>query len=210
MFTQKIYINNKPLVLTTDAKAYVAANAIAAGYLLFTGAFTRNYRLAIQHMEKRGTLGAIIEDESVQSLQESLYELYAPIDAAGGVVENENGGVLMIYRRGKWDLPKGKRDFGEDMAECALREVSEETGLETLSITEKIGDTYHVYSQGGENLLKTTAWYKMKGSAKDKLVPQEEENIMEARWVAQKDMDTIVYKSYEAIREVLHLAGYKW
>lgn len=210
MFTQKIYVNNKPLVLTTDAKTYMQDNAMATGYLQFTGAFTRNFRLALQHLEKPGTLGAIIEDISPNSLQQSLYELYEPIDAAGGVVENENGAVLMIYRRGKWDLPKGKRDEGEDMATCALREVSEETGLTKLKLAEKIGNTYHVYSQGGQNLLKCTAWYKMKGSVKDTLVPQKEENIIEAKWVDATEMKMIVYKSYEAIREVLILAGLKW
>ncbi len=210
MFIQKIYINNKPLILTTDAKAYIATHTIAAGYMLFTGAFTRNFRLAIQHLEKITGLGAIIEDVSAGSLQEVLYELYTPIDAGGGVVVNEDGGVLMIYRRGKWDLPKGKRDDGEDIATCALREVEEETGLKTLSLTEKICDTYHVYAQGGANLLKCTSWYKMKGSVKDKLVPQQEENILEARWIAEKEMPDVVYKSYEAIREVLQAAGYKW
>jgi len=50
----------------------------------------------------------------------------------------------------------------------------------------------------------------MKGSVKDKLVPQQEENILEARWISEKEMPDIVYKSYEAIREVLHAAGYKW
>jgi 8-oxo-dGTP pyrophosphatase MutT (NUDIX family) len=209
-FVQKIYYNNKPLILTTDSKSYIAEHAIAAGYQLLTGAFTRNFRLATEHLDKLTSLGVIIEDVSQQSLQEQLYQIYAPIDAGGGVVFNEGGAVLMIFRRGKWDLPKGKRDDGEAIDYCALREVSEETGLEQLTLGEKICDTYHVYSQKGEKLLKCTTWFAMYGTSKETLKPQKEENIIDARWIKVSEMGPIVFKSYEAIREVLHAADVRW
>ncbi len=153
-FAQKIYYNNKPLILTTSREDYIKEHAIAEGYLSFTGAFPRNYRLAIQHLEKTGSLGALIEDVSERSLLEEMHDIYQPIDAGGGVVVNEHGQILMIYRRGKWDLPKGKRDDGEDIAACALREVSEETGLQKLELAEKIGDTYHIYAQSKKKLAE--------------------------------------------------------
>lgn len=209
-FAQKIYINNKPLILTTDARAYIAEHPVAEGYIYFEGAFPRHFRLALQHIGKAGTLGAIIEDFSPESLQEELHELFTPIDAGGGVVTNEHNQVLMIYRRGMWDLPKGKCDEGEEIDACALREVSEETGLQKLKLGEKICDTYHVYSQNKQNLLKRTAWYKMKGTVKEEPVPQAEENIQEVRWVKNEDLPLIVFKSYEAIREVMQKAGVKW
>lgn len=146
-FEQKIYYNNKPLILTNDTREYKSHNPIASGYMGFTGAFPRNFRLAFQHLDKIGSLGVIIEDISPASLQKELHALYEPIEAGGGVVENEEGDILMIYRRGKWDLPKGKRDDGEDIAACALREVAEETGLQQLQLGEKICDTFHIYSQ---------------------------------------------------------------
>lgn len=209
-FEQKIYINNKPLVLTTDADYYIDEHPVAGGYLRFEGAFPRNFRLALEHISKPGSMGALIEDFSPRSLQEELHELYTPIDAGGGVVLNESGHVLMIYRRGKWDLPKGKCDEGEDIADCALREVSEETGLKKLKLGEKICDTYHVYSQNRQNLLKCTAWYRMKGTIKEDLVPQAEENIQDVRWIPADELAPIVYKSYEAIREVIQQSGITW
>lgn len=209
-FAQKIYYNNKPLILTNDAREYISTHEIAGGYLAFTGAFSRNFRLAFQHLDKVNTLGAIIEDISQSSLQKELHKLYEPIEAGGGVVVNEAGAVLMIYRRGKWDLPKGKCDEGEAIAECAVREVSEETGLQNLQLGEKICDTYHIYSQKKQNLLKCTTWYKMKGTSKDVLQPQQEENIQEARWIPAADLRPLVYKSYEAIREVLQQGGFSW
>ncbi|HYD20345.1 MAG TPA: NUDIX domain-containing protein [Flavipsychrobacter sp.] len=209
-FAQKIYYNNKPLILTTDSKEYIKEHTIAAGYMLFTGAFIRNFRLAVQHLEKITALGAIIEDDSEKSLQKELYNLYNPIAAGGGVVFNEDGAVLMIYRRGKWDLPKGKCDEGEEIDYCALREVSEETGLQQLTLGEKVCDTYHVYSQNGQSLLKCTTWFAMYGTTHEKLTPQKEENILEAKWIHPSNMGPVVFKSYEAIREVLREAGVKW
>lgn len=209
-FAQKIYINNKPLVLTTDATAYIQAHPIAKGFLRLEGAFPRSFRLALQHIHHMGTLGAIIEDFSEDALMGELYDHYEPVNAGGGVVVNEHDEVLMIFRRGKWDLPKGKCDEGEAIDACALREVSEETGLQQLHLGDKICDTYHVYSQNRQNLLKRTTWYFMKGTVKEQPVPQAEENIQEVKWVKHEDLSNIVYKSYEAIREVILAAGVKW
>lgn len=209
-FIQKIYYSNKPLILTTDSKQYIAQYPAAKNYICVTGAAEQHYKLALQQLEQPKTEGVIMEDESPERLHEELFKLYKPIDAGGGVVVNEHAEVLMIYRRGKWDLPKGKRDEGEDIAACALREVSEETGLQQLTLDEKICETYHVYSQYGENLLKRTVWYRMKGTLQEQLVPQEEENILEARWIAEKDLAPIMAKTYDAIHEVMQQAGYKW
>ena len=54
--------------------------------------------------------------------------------AAGGLVTNDKNELLIMFRRGKWDLPKGKLDEGETIEACALREVREETGIEHLEL----------------------------------------------------------------------------
>ena len=210
IFTQKIYYNDKPLILTTDSEGYINQNPTAELYTFFHGATMRNFNQALQHLEMPGAKGGIIEDVSAISIQECLKDLYAPIDAGGGIAYNEDGAILMIFRRGKWDLPKGKRDEGETMEECALREVREETGIKNLTLDTKICDTYHVYAQNNELMLKRTSWYKMKASVTEKLKPQKEENIIEARWVSEKDLAPLALKTYEAVREVLKTAGLKW
>lgn len=209
-FSQKIYLNDKPLILTIDKESYISNNPAAKAYTFYSGASLQNYTRAIQQLEKQGAAGAIIEDASQGALLTQLQALYKPIDAAGGVVFNERNEFLMIYRRGKWDLPKGKLDKGETIEVCALREVSEETGVETLSIESKICDTYHIYSQYNEQLLKRTAWYRMKGTSADKLNPQKEENILEARWVNELGLPALAAKSYEAVRDVLRSAGLRF
>ncbi len=209
-FTQKIYYANKPLILTNSGSAYMKQYPKAEGYLCFRGATSRNFERAFNHLDEPGTAGTIVIDDSLEKLQKELYKLYEPVEAGGGVVFNEDGEVLMIFRRGMWDLPKGKKDDGEDITTCAVREVSEETGLSSIELGDKLCDTYHIYSMGNKNLLKCTAWYKMTGTNADKLEPQEEENIEEARWVSEQDMAPVVYKTYEAIREVLREAGVNW
>jgi 8-oxo-dGTP pyrophosphatase MutT (NUDIX family) len=206
-FARTIWYHNKPLVLTSNAEAYCRAHPVAEGYLHLEGAFPRHYRLAFRHLEKAIGLGAIIEDASEGALMHGVHERFAPIDAGGGVVQNESGHVLMIYRRGKWDLPKGKRDEGEDIATCAVREVEEETGLHGVELREKVCDTYHIYSQRGQDLLKRTAWYLMSASGDQKLTPQAAENILEVKWITPEAMGPVLFKSYEAIRQVLECAG---
>ena len=45
-------------------------------------------------------------------------------------VENNDGEILMIVdeKSNQWELPGGGLDIGEDLTECAVREVKEETG----------------------------------------------------------------------------------
>ncbi len=186
------------------------ANPVSEMYQFFSGATLKSFTQALQFMDRPGNAGAIIEDVSEEALQDQLHAMYRPIMAGGGLVYNEEGALLMIYRRGKWDLPKGKLDEGENIAECALREVSEETGLRQLRLGDKLSDSFHIYVQDGEQYLKQTVWYTMYGTSTDLLKPQKEENIMEARWVVEKELGTHASRSYEAIREVLKTAGLKW
>jgi 8-oxo-dGTP pyrophosphatase MutT (NUDIX family) len=210
LFARKIYINNKPLILTNSSRLFTEKYPVAGGYLVLSGAFPRNFRLAKQHLLTATGIGALIEDISIKALKEGLGNSFDSIEAAGGVVSNPDGGVLMIYRRGKWDLPKGKRDDGETVEDCAMREVMEETGLPELQLGDKICETYHVYEQGGTELLKTTHWYRMNTAAAHELVPQKEENILEARWVAERKLGQYVHRSYEAIKEILLASGKQW
>jgi 8-oxo-dGTP pyrophosphatase MutT (NUDIX family) len=209
-FTQKIYLNNKPLILTNSAEQFTMKNPASVGYLFLKGAFVHNFRLAKKHLETPHSLGVVIDDVSPAALQKELHEAFIPTIAGGGVVTDPAGQVLMIYRRGKWDLPKGKQDEGETIAHCAQREVTEETGLAELLVGDKICETYHVYTYGIQDLLKITHWFQMKVSKTLPLYPQKEENITEARWVPEQELTTYLQQSYEAIKEVLTAAGKKW
>src|SRR6185369_1375331 len=110
------------------------------------------------------------------------------IIAAGGLVTNDNNQLLMIFRRGKWDLPKGKLDKGETIEECAVREVEEETGLKNVQLGALIGITYHEYFDRWlkKQAIKESHWYKMKVSGETTLIPQMEEDITEITWADEQ------------------------
>jgi 8-oxo-dGTP pyrophosphatase MutT (NUDIX family) len=133
---------------------------------------------------------------------QSLFRL---ISAAGGAVTNPDGKYLFIFRRGSWDLPKGKIDPGETPPAAALREVEEETGLSQLDLGPHLLDTWHTYQQNGKKILKTTHWFLMK-TKQSKLQPQLEEDIEQAVW---EDLDVFLQKPnkvYGNILDVLQAA----
>ena len=110
------------------------------------------------------------------------------IQAGGGLVENEKGEVLFMYRRGKWDLPKGKLDPGESLEDCAIREVKEETGIRKLELQRFLMVTEHNYQERGSRFLKETHWWLMKADSNQPLIPQAEEEITELKWIGKSEI----------------------
>lgn len=130
----------------------------------------------------------------------SLLEKADIVIAGGGIVFNDRGELLLIFRRGKWDLPKGKIELKEEIRDGAKREVEEETGVKVEIIDEKPCTTYHAYKLKGKNSIKETSWYKMKALNGDKkLVPQTEEDIEQAVWVKPSDLAKYKDISYPLI-----------
>jgi len=125
------------------------------------------------------------------------------IIAAGGVVRNEAGEILLQLRKGKWDLPKGKLDEGESIEECAVREVEEETGLRNIQLGELIGTTFHHYNEKGAEYEKETFWYDMRVSGEQELVPQIEEDIHDLKWVKERELAPYLKNTYDNIIDII-------
>jgi len=130
-------------------------------------------------------------------LWNSFKALLTPVPAAGGVVLGENG-YLFIFRRGKWDLPKGKIEQGENPEEAALREVTEETGLTGLVILGPLPSTWHVYKLQSPKskdiwILKETKWFSMLSTNREIPVPQTDEEIELIRWIQKDDLNDILF-----------------
>jgi 8-oxo-dGTP pyrophosphatase MutT (NUDIX family) len=128
--------------------------------------------------------------------------------AAGGLVINAEKEILLMFRRGKWDLPKGKQDDGESLEACALREVQEETGLHQITLGPKITETYHYYPLKGKKVLKHTHWYKMQFTGTELTVPQIEEDIMDIQWIKPENLGKYLKFSYNNIVDVFEKAGF--
>ncbi|MDP2676510.1 MAG: NUDIX domain-containing protein [bacterium] len=114
------------------------------------------------------------------------------IKAAGGLVYNDRFHILLIFKRGKWDLPKGRLEPRANAMETALREISEETGLDKakLSPKGKLPQTFHTTRHEKIKYLKKTSWYLVHYRGDDSaVVPQFREGIIECRWVHLPDLD---------------------
>lgn len=131
---------------------------------------------------------------------------FVEVDAGGGLVSNRRGDYLLIRRSGLWDLPKGHREPGEDIRECSLREVCEETGIDTLELRGLICITDHCYFRAGKWHLKHTWWYDMFYNDPGDLTPQREEDITKAAWVAKSSLPPMLTNSYPSIQEVFREA----
>lgn len=135
----------------------------------------------------------------------SIQNMYTIIEAAGGLVTNSEDEVLFIHRLGKWDLPKGKLEKGEDVAVCALREVEEECGIAGHEIVGQLPDTFHTYFIKGNPILKRTYWFEMKIEGKPELTPQTEEDITETIWLDESKWNEVEQNTYPSISYLLQL-----
>ncbi|MFY0674182.1 MAG: NUDIX domain-containing protein [Bacteroidia bacterium] len=160
------------------------------------------YKLLDEHPEKKGVV--IMNNDPNPTLHQFISH-FKEIKAAGGLVVNDKGNVLLMKRRGMWDLPKGKVEEGEFMRQAAMREVKEETGLKKVKIKSTIRPTFHLYDLNGELVLKTTYWYLMENKEEVELVPQTEEDIEEVKWVLLKELKPYLNQTYPNIKMILAL-----
>ena len=149
----------------------------------------------------------VYTNNSTQIVTDNLEHNYSNhifIEAAGGVVYNLKNQLLMIFRNGKWDLPKGKLELNEDIKKCALREVEEECGVKNLVIIKKIKDTYHTYSINDKQILKKTTWFLMKTNFLGNLSPQVSEGITNVVWLNNNQVEQKLKNTYGNIKDVLN------
>lgn len=139
----------------------------------------------------------------IEELRERFKSCFEQVFAAGGLVRNNEGKYLIMKRRERWDLPKGKVNKGETFEQAALREVTEECGLHGLEIINPLLSTYHSYFIGHQTILKRTSWYEMLYNGNAEPVPQQDEDITEIRWVSKHDLSTITGNTYLAVLDVL-------
>jgi len=130
--------------------------------------------------------------------------LFRFVQAAGGAVTDEHGRLLVIRRKGRLDLPKGKVDKGEAIAAGAVREVMEECGLKKVELLRPLTSTWHTYTRKGRQELKCTAWYLMKASSKQRTVPEAAEMIEEVIWMRRDDVREMRHETYASLRKVLN------
>lgn len=188
----KVFINDKPLFLTSTLQKetnfkYFLLDTIDLQKLIakyFAGQVEKAY---LYHPD---------EDFLIKNLKDRI----TVNKAGGGLVENELGQVLFIFRNGKWDLPKGGIEKNETIEQTAIREVEEETGCKGLKIKNKLEKTYHIFKRNGEYKLKITYWFSMFTTYKGDLKGQLSEGIEKVVWVNKEDIPMLLQNSYQNIK----------
>lgn len=196
----KINFLEKRIYITSNHSELIETLGVNNAFVVFE--LTKPKIASILNMLKDTSIENILIVGDEQLNFDLLKQTLKSIIAAGGIVFNESDEILFIYRRKKWDLPKGKLDDGEQIDECALREVMEETGVKDLIIEKLLCETYHLYEEKGKMIFKTTYWYIMR--SKDILLkPQAEEGIDLAVWATKSQVVEYMKNTYETIRELI-------
>lgn len=199
----KIYFNDKPLFLcdeiTEEIKMYMHHDDAVYIDELSTPAINA----MIYEMQLEKVHAGVFYFKDMEGLKKAFWKKFMIIQAGGGLVLNNDGEMLLMFRRGKWDLPKGKLDPGESMEECAVREVKEETGIQ-VKILKKRLVTYHTYKENGKYLLKESHWYDMLAEGTQELVPQTEEEISDLRWVNKGSLKELLKNAYPSVIDVVN------
>ncbi len=188
----KVFVNDKPLFLTneivkeTDFQMFLLESIDIEQLIvkMFTGKIMKAY---LYYPDEKEMLKKLKEKIPVQK-------------AGGGLVYNSDGDVLFIFRNGKWDLPKGGIEKGEEIEYTALREVEEETGVSKLVIDRKLQKTYHIFKRNGKYKLKITHWFEMHTTFKGTPQPQQDEGIEKVAWLNPAQVQQALGNSYENIK----------
>lgn len=199
----KIYFQNKPLFLCDDIDEEIAPYVHHDDAVFVDEFSTPAINSMLHEMRLPKIHAGILYHTNLENLKKAVWKKFSVILAAGGAVLNQQKDILLIYRRGKWDLPKGKLDKKESLEVCAVREVKEETGLKEVRLIESLLTTYHTYDESGKHILKESHWYLMHADSRQPLQPQTEEQITEIKWVKQTDLATYLKNSYPMIKDIL-------
>lgn len=199
----KIYFDNKPLFLCDNVDDYLQPYVHHDDAVFIDELNGHTVKSMIHEMQNPAIHAGVFFHENLEDLKTSFFKKYQLVRAAGGFVQNEKNEVLMMFRRGKWDLPKGKLDKKESTEQAAVRETEEETGLNNLILLLPIITTYHTYKEGTKSIIKETIWYKMRAPGDQQLIPQTSEQITELSWVAQHNLDKYKVQSYPSVIDVL-------
>jgi 8-oxo-dGTP pyrophosphatase MutT (NUDIX family) len=204
---KKIFFGNKPVFLCSKINADIEEVLQSKG-TVYIDEITKSSVYNIVKQVSNPTFGAVVFfSTDGKDLERKFFKEFDIIKAGGGLVKNELGEILFIFRRGFWDLPKGKKDPGEKFKQCAIREVEEETGLTQIETGKKICTTYHTYIENNRKILKKTRWYDMTATKSQPLVPQFNEGIQQIEWVNANNIREKIEHSFPLISDVLEEGG---
>ena len=215
-----IFIKDRPIRILTQKEALLEAETEASdavvdmrltplkvahlqGHVVLLNATSTTFQKLITFLNNSNLpelQSVMLITKNKKLIEEKINSIFTIVKAAGGIVVKDQK-ILLMFRRGVWDLPKGKLDNDEKSKKAALRELKEETGVKA-ELVEKICTTWHSYSENDKQILKKTKWYLMKCIDDSKASPQAEEGIEKLEWFTNKQAMITLKNSYSSIRYV--------
>jgi 8-oxo-dGTP pyrophosphatase MutT (NUDIX family) len=202
----KVYFGDKPVFLCDEMDDAIHEYLHHPDTVFMDEVSGSAIKSLLHEIAKPAFHAGVLWSADLEALKKAFWKHFTIVQAAGGLVENEAREVLLIFRRGKWDLPKGKLDEGETLPACAVREVQEETGIQAIQLKEFLLVTYHTYHDYGHSVLKESYWYRMSSSVTEVLIPQTTEDIHEIKWASKKSLEPYLENTFPSIKDVLGLA----
>ena len=199
----KIFFDNKPLFLCDKIDETTEPYVHHDDAVFIDELDIHTVKTMIHEMQEPEVHAGVFLNADLEALKKEFWKKFKIVKAAGGLVVNEENKILMIFRRGKWDLPKGKLDKGETLEQCAVREVEEETGLTNITLQSPLIITYHTYHEGSKFVLKESYWYNMKVSGIQNLTPQTEEDISAIKWATFTEAEELFPECFPSVVDVI-------
>lgn len=199
----KIYFDNKPLFLCDSIDDTIQPYVHHDDAVFIDELNSPSVKSMIHEMLQPHIQAGVYFNPDIEVLKKEFFKKFILIKAAGGFILNDEDKLLMMFRRRKWDLPKGKLDKKESLEKCAIRETEEETGLRNIELISPLINTYHTYHEGSRFNLKETSWFRMRVSGKQNLIPQATENIEKLEWVTKSGLKKYLSNSFPSVEDVI-------
>ena len=201
----KVFFNQKLIIITVSTNITLNQKKC-----VFVDAFSTH---EIRNWWEKFVIDNSSEIVLVHQNPELFFELFRSVfilvPAAGGLVFKNNK-LLIIFRNGKWDLPKGKIDKGETIENAAIREVEEECGIKNPVIDKKLPSTFHIFQSPyrkskGKWILKETHWFEMNYNGETTGKPQLEEGITKIKWFQKNNLTEVFENTYENLKQIISI-----
>lgn len=201
-----IYFDDRPLIIKKRIANLEKADEQKQQHKIYADPDDEAIRRLMQEMMTNKALTATIYSSNPDQTMSQIEANFTKILAAGGLVIAAPDQMMLIFRKGKWDLPKGKLDDGETLEACAVREIEEETGVRQLELKGFLHKTFHTYTEKARGMLKETHWYHLTTHPQP-LQAQTDEGIDQCIWVDDRNLANFTRNMHQSVKDVLTKAA---